>query len=155
MGRRPLRALPLLGVAVLLVLLPRLPQSAPDAVRALGAAGYLVALIALWQNRAEPWVLVVFLGLALNSLALSLNGGRMPVSGEALSRAGSPTGFGAETLLTPRYVLAGPHTRVTALGDTLSVRIGNAGMVLSPGDVVMALGLAGFVQGRMRGATPS
>ena len=59
------------------------------------------------------------------------------------------------TLGPLRYVLAGPHTRVTALGDTLSVRIGNAGMVLSPGDVVMALGLAGFVQGRMRGATPS
>ena len=118
-------------------------------------AGYLVAIFALWQNRAAPWVLVIVLGLALNSLALAANGGRMPVSGEALSGAGGPIALGAETVLTPRYVLAGPGTRMTALGDSLSVRIGNAGVVLSPGDVVMALGLAAFVQRRMRGATPS
>jgi hypothetical protein len=149
-GRARLRAVPFLGVAVLLVLLARLPSLVPDAARVLGAAGYLTALIVLWQNRAQPWVIVIFLGLGLNSLVLSLNGGRMPVSGEALARIGHPAGVGAANWPTSRHVLAGPNTRLAVLGDTLSARIGSAGVVASPGDLAMALGIAGFVQSRMR-----
>ncbi|HYM90759.1 MAG TPA: DUF5317 domain-containing protein [bacterium] len=153
--RTSLRALPLLGAAVLLVLLARLPVLAPDAARGVGAAAYLAALGFLWQNRAQPWMLVVFLGLALNSLAMFLNGGRMPVSGEALARAGHLGNPGGHGGLGWRYVLAGPGTRMAPLGDTLPVRVGSAGVVVSPGDLLMALGIAGFVQGRMRAAPPA
>src|SRR2546430_11737070 len=43
----------------------------------------LAALIALWQNRHHPFGLLVCSGLALNSLVILLNGGRMPVSASA------------------------------------------------------------------------
>jgi hypothetical protein len=78
----------------------------------------------------------------------------MPVSGEALARIGHPAGVGAGSWLASRHVLAGPGTRLVVLGDTLSARIGSAGVVASPGDLAMALGIAGFVQGRMRNAPP-
>jgi len=126
--------------------LARLPLLGPDAGRVLGAAGSLAALGFLWQNRAEPWLLVALVGLALNSLVMSLNGWRMPVSGEALPGVHGGPGW--------RHVLAGPGTRMAPLGDTLTLRIGGAGVVASPGDLLMALGIAGFVQGRMHAASP-
>lgn len=118
-------------------------------VQALLGAGYLAALISLWLNRHRAWLRVVLLGAALNAAAILANGGRMPVSGAALSRIAHPLMPAVHSGADPRYVLAGPGTPLSILGDILAVEVGGVGVVLSPGDVLMAVGIAGFVQAAM------
>lgn len=118
------RALPLLGIAAFLVVLARVPGTPATIARVLVGAGYLGALIVLWLNRTHPWILVVLLGAALNAAVILANGGRMPVP-------------------------VGPGTPLASLGDILAVEIGGVGVAVSPGDVAMAAGIAGFVQAAM------
>ena len=117
--------------------------------QALLGAGYLAALISLWLNRHHAWLRVVLLGAALNAAAILVNGGRMPVSGAALSRIAHPLIPAVHSGADPRYVLASPGTPLSILGDILAVEVGGVGVVLSPGDVLMAVGIAGFVQAAM------
>ncbi len=143
--------MPLLGVALVLVVLPRVAPVPLVSDRVLQGAGSLVALVVLWQNRAHAWTLLIFAGLGLNSLVIALNGGRMPISEDALLRATHVVDpQAAVASLDPRHVVVGPLTRLAVLGDTVPLRLENFGAVVSPGDVLMALGLAGFVQGQMR-----
>jgi hypothetical protein len=155
LGQVSLKNLWLVGIAVGLVLVARLPWLPSGIARAALAGGYLGALVALWQNRQLPWMLLVFFGLGLNSVVIALNEGRMPISGHALISAAQlhdPPALAGD----PRYLVAGPRTPLAALGDTLPLRIGGFGTVLSPGDLLMALGLAGFIQAQMciSGARP-
>ena len=153
LGQTSLRGMPVLGAALVLVVLPRVIPVPPIADRLMQAGGYLVALVALWQNRAYAWTLVIFAGLGLNSLVIILNGGRMPITEAALlhvARAVDPEIAAAS--LDPRHVVVGPGTRLAGLGDIVPLRLNDFGVVLSPGDVLMAVGLAGFVQGQMRAA---
>ena len=145
----------LLGAAIALALIARLFPLPPVAARLLATCASLAALVALWQNRHHPFGLLVCSGLALNSLVILLNGGRMPVSASALLGAaygpGSwPHDLSPASFPGPRHVVAGPQTRLPALGDVLPVGIGGVTMVVSPGDLLMALGLGGFVQRQMR-----
>jgi hypothetical protein len=146
----------LLGAAIVLALIARLFPVPPAAARLLATCASLAALVALWQNRHHPFGLLVCSGLALNSLVILLNGGRMPVSASALLGAAHgpdpwpPHDLRPASFPGPRYVVAGPRTRLPALGDVLPVGIGGVTMVVSPGDLLMALGLGGFVQRQMR-----
>ena len=153
LGRAPVRGLPVLGAAVVMALLA-LGTPLPQIVaRVLQGAGYLLALAALWLNRRHPWSLPVLIGLGLNAAVIALNGGRMPVAPDALARL-SPglDPAGAMIGLDPRHVLAGPGTRLPVLGDSIAVGVGRAGLIASPGDLLMALGVGGFVQEQMVGA---
>ncbi len=118
-------------------------------MEALLGAGYLAALASLWLNRHDAWLRAVLLGAGLNAAAILANGGRMPVSGAALSRIAHPLIPAVHSGADPRYVLAGPGTPLSMLGDVLAAEIGGVGVVLSPGDVLMAVGIAGFVQAAM------
>jgi hypothetical protein len=144
----------LLGTAIGLALIARLFPVPPGAARLLATCASLAALIAVWQNRHHPFGLLVCSGLALNSLVIILNGGRMPISAPAL--LGAAHGPYPAPDLSPahfpgaRYVVAGPETRLPVLGDVLPVGIGRVTMVVSPGDLLMGLGLGGFVQRQMR-----
>ena len=147
------RGLPILGVAVLLVIVARLAWMPQGSGPALLVAGYLGAIVVLWQNREHPWLILVLFGLALNTVVMLANGGRMPVAGQALAHAGGiarPSGLHDADA---RYLAEGPDTRLAALGDSLPVRVGAFGTVLSPGDLLIAGGLAGFVQAQMRTGT--
>ena len=148
-----LPGLPLLGAAVAMTLIALAAPVSPIVARVLQGAGYLLALAVLWHNRRRPWSLPVLIGLGLNAAVIALNGGRMPVAPDALARlsrgidpAGAVIGFDA------RHVIAGPETRLAVLGDTIAVGVGRAGVIASPGDLLMALGVGGFVQGQMVGA---
>ena len=146
----------LLGTAIGLALIARLVPVPPGAARLLATCASLTALVALWQNRHHPFGLLVCSGLALNSLVIILNGGRMPVSASALLGAAHGPDPAPPPDLSPahfpgaRYVVAGPETRLPLLGDVLPVGIGRVTMVVSPGDLLMGLGLGGFVQRQMR-----
>jgi hypothetical protein len=153
LGRAPLRALPLLGVAVVMVALAAAAPLPQTAARALYGAGYVLALAVVWHNRSHPWALPVFIGLGLNAVVIGLNGGRMPVAPDALGRMARELGLAAAaTGLDARHAIAGPGTRLAVLGDIVAVSVGRFGVIASPGDLLMALGIAGFVQGQMGGA---
>lgn len=144
--------MPVLGAAVMMVVLAAapLPQRAAPIFQ---GAGYVLALAVLWLNRSHPWSLPVLIGLGLNALVITLNGGRMPVAPDALARMARGLALPTTAAgLDPRHVIAGPGTRLAVLGDTLAVGMGRFGVIASPGDLLMALGIAGFVQGQMGGA---
>jgi hypothetical protein len=137
--------------AVALVLAARTAILPAPAAPLLAALGYAAALSVLWLNRAQqPWTAFMFVGLLLNAVVITANGGRMPLSVEALARvahlAALPSGGGGDGY----HMLAGPGTRFPGLGDVLPLGVAGRGLVLSPGDVALALGLAGFIQAGMR-----
>ena len=145
----PLRGLPLLVVAAALVLCSFALPLPPAAARGLHGAGYLLGLAAVWQNRRSPWSLPILVGVGLNTAVICLNGGQMPVAPEALARLRQAVNVGAAGGLDPRHVVMGHGTRLAALGDTIALGVGGLGLIASPGDLLMAFGLGGFVQDRM------
>lgn len=138
------KGLPILGIGAAMVIVARVPPTPAIPARILQALGYLAALVVLWQNRSHRWTFPIMVGLGLNSLVIALNGGRMPVSHAALARVTHAT-----LSVDPRHVIVGAGTRLAMLGDVVPLALGALGAVLSPGDVLMGLGLAGFVQAEM------
>jgi hypothetical protein len=119
---------------------------------ALYAAGLALsaALVAafLARNRGLEGTGLVALGLLANALVVTLNGA-MPVSAAALGRAGIST----QDLLAgtdPRHELAGSGTVLRPLGDVVPVLLPAHPEVVSPGDVLVAAGLAELVVLGMR-----
>ena len=100
----------------------------------------LLGLVAV--NLHLPGMPVVLVGLLANLLVISLNGGRMPVTASALA-ATQQTGL--MTILQahedPGHVLVDTNTRLVWLADWIPLDALNH-KVVSPGDIVAALGLA-------------
>jgi hypothetical protein len=86
---------------------------------------------------------LVTLGLALNALVVGLNSA-MPVSIFAASRA-DVTLTSIATGDDPRHTIAGYGSTWRSLGDVIPVPLPVAPEVISPGDVLVAAGLAEFV----------
>ena len=142
------RWLPLLVLAVAAVTAARIAAVPVSAARVLVIGGYLLALAGLAANLNLEWLWVALAGAALNTAVIAANGGRMPVSAHVLREASrSLIVRGASG---PFYVLTGPRTALPALGDTLPIAAGGLGVILSPGDVLLALGIAATVAAGMR-----
>ena len=133
------------GVFVLAARLPALSAIGP----ALQSCAYVAAIAVLWQNRRHPWIPVVLAGLVLNTVVMWLNGGRMPLSGAAVAAAAQGIAAPAWSFTDPRHVIATPGAPLAALGDAFPIRVGGYAAVVSLGDLLMSLGLAGFVQRHM------
>jgi hypothetical protein len=86
---------------------------------------------------------LVTLGLVLNAAVVAANGA-MPVSIDAAFRAGVPTGDIAAGL-DARHEIAGRGTVWRRLGDVIPVPLPARPEVVSPGDVLVAAGLAELV----------
>ncbi len=102
----------------------------------------------LVRNRGVRGTGLLALGLLANALVVGLNGA-MPVSVDAAGRAGTTT----QLILVgddPRHEIADRHTRLRWLGDVLPVRAPWRPEVVSPGDVLVAAGLAQLVLIGMR-----
>ena len=111
------------------------------------ASAALVAWF-LVRNRGVRGTGLVALGLLSNALVVALNGA-MPVSLDAAGRAGTTT----QHILIgddPRHELADRHTRLRFLGDIVPVRAPWRPEVVSPGDILVAAGLAQLVLVGMR-----
>jgi DHA3 family macrolide efflux protein-like MFS transporter len=111
------------------------------------ALSFAVLAAGLWVNRRFPGLLLAFVGVAFNGVAIVLNGGYMPVWVPSLDVAGLTTADvnpALHTLLTPpideRFLVAlGP------LVDIIPVPLPIIRNVVSMGDVFIALGLALFL----------
>lgn len=97
----------------------------------------------LSRNRGVRGTGLVALGLLANAIVVTANGA-MPVSAAATARAGVPTRdlpAGADV----RHEPAGDATRLPWLGDIIPVALPLRPEVISPGDVLLAAGLAQLV----------
>lgn len=101
------------------------------------------ALIFCFANRRVAGVPLVALGLVLNAIVVARNGA-MPVSISAASRAGVST-LTVATGNDPRHTIAGRGSIWRSLGDVVPVPLPVAPEVVSPGDVLVAAGLAEFI----------
>jgi hypothetical protein len=99
-------------------------------------AGSLAALVAwtVWHFDLLPGVWLVSVGAALNLVVVVANGGRMPVAPEL-------AGHLVERGHIGQYVVMGPGTNIGWLADWIDVP-GPLGGAYSPGDVVVAIGIA-------------
>ncbi len=119
-----------------------------------GGTAYLVGLIGsavciavfLRLNLRHPGVALLALGFSCNALVVALNGA-MPVSAEALIRAG-----GGPFVADPRHELSGASTALPWLGDVVPVALPGLGQAVSPGDVLIAAGAGLLVYAGMGGS---
>lgn len=112
------------------------------------SAAFVLAFLA--RNRTAPGVALVGLGLLLNATVVAANGA-MPVSRNAAATAGvdvAAVAAGAD----PRHEVSGVGTRLPVLGDVLALPLPGRPEIVSPGDVVVAAGLALLVITGMRRA---
>lgn len=115
----------------------------------LHTAAFLLLLFSIYKNLGVHGMPLAFAGTLLNTLVISANGGRMPVSGSALTKAGiSPaatTALAADFI--PTHTLVTEGTRLSFLGDCLWLRWPwGGGVAFSMGDVVLVLGMYFIVQ---------
>ncbi|MBK5305182.1 MAG: DUF5317 domain-containing protein [Frankiaceae bacterium] len=102
----------------------------------------------LLHNRGIRGTGLIALGLLANALVVGLNGA-MPVSVDAAGRAGTTT----QHILSgedPRHELADRNTRLGFLGDVIPLPAPRWPEVVSPGDILVAAGLAQLVLLGMR-----
>jgi hypothetical protein len=142
----PRWVLPLMA-AVAAVTAARITAVPSGLARRLVIAGYVLAVAGLAVNLRLPWLWLAFTGAVLNTAVIAANGGRMPVSAQVIRDVSARLILSGAT--GPFYVFAGPHTAFAPLGDSLPLVVGGVGIILSPGDVLLALGVAATVQAGM------
>lgn len=102
--------------------------------------------LALWAYRQHIGVWVIFVGLAANLAAILANGGLMPIERSTVVEAigaerAAEYGAGSWMRGSKDVLVADGAGRLVGLGDSIIVRAGGGGMVVSPGDVVVWAGL--------------
>lgn len=134
-------------------------QAVPATHRVVGA-GLLLASYGLlawfaWRNRRSAGFWLILVGLGANLCVVALNGG-MPVSADALRRAG----LSQQPLIAEggvKHYLADGDEALMPLADALPIGAPYR-MVVSPGDVVMYLGVGVYVfagMGRRQDSLPA
>jgi len=109
-----------------------------------GAFGLL--LVTLWVNRTHPGLRLGFVGILLNTIAVVMNGGHMPIWEPSVIASGFST-----TDLTKFNVLIGPSLdsnfllHAGPLADILPIPVPFVRNVASIGDLFLASGLAFFL----------
>jgi hypothetical protein len=135
-----------------LVIYARLPYAqgilAPRTLLLLVSYGML--FIPVIANRRLPGMPLIGLGLLLNLMVMVANGGFMPVTPEALQRAGLSglalsEGTGARLYATKDVLLLREETRLWLLSDILVIPP-PLGTVFSIGDVLLAGGACWLLQ---------
>jgi len=119
-----------------------------DALRLpLFLAAFGLILVGLWANRDQPGMSLAFVGVLLNTIAVAVNAGYMPVWQPAYEAAG----FGGTPELGPfNVLLSGTDSadfllRAGPLGDILPIPLPFVRNVASIGDLFLGVGLAFFL----------
>jgi len=112
-----------------------------------GILVFLVVNILSMRGEVRAGMVVIAIGWALNFIVIASNGG-MPLSRWAYQRSGQTETVTQGTGGFYRVVLAGPHTKLRALGDVIPIRPYR--QVVSIGDIVLVLGVAFVIAAAMR-----
>ncbi len=150
LGMLPLQRGWFVGGAVLAQLLGGLVGGPAYAVGLVVSAGLIARFLV--ANRGLRGTGLLALGLLSNALVVGVNGA-MPVSLHAADRAGTTT----QEILTgadQRHEIATAGSRLRWLGDVVPVPFPVRPEVVSPGDILVAGGLAQLVVVGMRRGSP-
>ncbi|MDW7650325.1 MAG: DUF5317 domain-containing protein [Bacillota bacterium] len=105
---------------------------------------YFIFFVAVVLNLGKPGLKLFGLGSLLNFIVIVANGGKMPVSMQAMETIGlSRMPVGTHTLMTQ-------ETRLWFLADVIPVWT-PVGQVISVGDILIVAGIFLFIQRRMLG----
>jgi len=148
LGGRPVRLLRLtfrsgwtvaLALGLQIVLFSRPGHSMPDGLaRSLHLATYALLAVFIWRNRQIRALLPLGAGMALNALAITANGGKMPLSAAAARSVGFDPGRHSN-------VSEDAH-RLAFLGDVFALPRGlPLATVVSPGDVLIVVATIALV----------
>ncbi|HDN84618.1 MAG TPA: hypothetical protein ENG47_02515 [Candidatus Aerophobetes bacterium] len=112
---------------------------------------YILLLVSIWYNRHIKEMLVFGLGIITNFTVIVANGGHMPVSLEALKKAGMA--YLLPLLQSKTYIihtLMNPKTRLKFLADIIPLPPPYPRpRVLSVGDIIMGIGVFFLIQNYM------
>jgi hypothetical protein len=142
-----------LALAGQLYLVRALRTEVPWWVWSLHVGSYALLLAVVLANRRLPGLPVMGLGLLLNAAVIAANGGLMPQAPETaqLRHAGEALAVGRPIPGTKDVLLPRQATHLWWLSDYIVLPSGgHRPLVTSPGDIVLALGLAATVYGLMR-----
>lgn len=109
---------------------------------------YILLGIFTYNNRKNPFILLMGAGFLLNAIPIFLNGGAMPVSSEGLKIAGLSQNVTEEGL----YRLIDENTKMWFLGDIFPLTF-LRNFVISIGDIIAAIGMMLFVISGMKTKT--
>jgi hypothetical protein len=109
---------------------------------------YAAGLYMLWLNRKEKGFMWIFTGVLLNFIVMLANGGKMPVSVDAIAVI-DPTyaaTLNADSLITKHQYMT-DSTILPFLGDIIPLTLPYPrSLVISIGDVVMNFGIFIYLQ---------
>ncbi|NLY19998.1 MAG: DUF5317 domain-containing protein [Tissierellia bacterium] len=111
---------------------------------------YIIVIAILTANDKLKYMKIIQGGYILNLLPMMFNGGKMPISESALIRVGQSDmiSFLKEGLI-PTHQLIDSSTRFWQLSDFIPMKYPIA-KVISPGDIVLSLGLILFIYHNMK-----
>ncbi len=118
-----------------------LPLNGSEAAITLLLISYVLLLLVVWLNRAEPGLWIAGVGILMNFTVIALNQG-MPVMAEAITVAGGTS----DITLSAKHILVEGSTRLPFLGDVIPL----PSSVISLGDVFLAIGLGVFIEDQLR-----
>ena len=118
-----------------------LPSESSTAAIALLLSSYVLLVLVVWLNRAEPGLWIAGIGILMNFTVIAVNQG-MPVLPEAIEIAGGSPDIAFDA----KHVLLDEMSRLSFLGDVIPL----PGSVISLGDVFLAIGLGVFIEDQLR-----
>lgn len=108
---------------------------------------YVLGLVFLFLNRKNEGFLLIFVGVFLNFLVMIINGGRMPVSGEAATVLNPEYVQALKDGLYAKHELMAQTTNLKFLGDIIPLsKPYPRTQIISIGDVIMNIGIFLFIQ---------
>ena len=109
--------------------------------------GLLMILVLL--NRTKPGMWIAGLGVLMNFLVISLNGG-MPVLAGAAEVASGFTMTAPDLTGSFKHILLDEGSKLTFFADVIPLRLLGIGEVISLGDILLAMGLGVFLEHELR-----
>ena len=112
-------------------------------------ASFVLLMGLVLMNRSKQGMWIAGLGVLMNFVVISANGG-MPVLAGAAEVASGFTVADPDLSGTFKHVLLDENSRLTFFADVIPLRLVGIGEVISLGDIFLALGLGVFLEHELR-----